>query len=426
MTGSESPRGPGPTRTAARRRGRVAVHGWMIVGVLLLPACSADASIEGPTTAQLTLVEDLRYPESIEHPLTSVRALAAAESGEVFVLDRRDVALRYGADGRLIDVIGRAGEGPGEFKTTRWIGAQGENFWVSDVGLRRLTLFDRSGEVLKDWSTRDRTGAGDRSLVPMHLLESGSILASSRGGNVQEILSLSFDGSEPEIWTHVDRTGRGAIIRTSSGGVWDSPILGQLAPFDLVRAWRSGLVVIRRPEPVNPTEGHYVVSWISGSSTALSVEVLYEPAGITEAHLQGTLEAFEATGMPRMMVQLGFRNLEAVRAAAKEVMVIGSYLPPVYNSTIDNDDYSVIVASDGTVWLRRWPTPDTPEAIWDVIGPGGPVATVRAPADADLLAVRDDSVWGTVRDSLDVPKIFRYTLVPSEAAQRGGTIGSAR
>lgn len=415
MTGLDSFVRAQAARGEACLRGRVARHRWMMVAVLLLPACSGDvAPFEELRTAQMTLVEDLRYPESLEHPLTSVRALAAAESGEVFVLDRGEVALRYGVDGLLVDVIGRAGEGPGEFRNARWIGAQGENFWVSDVRLRRLTLFNRSGEVLRDWSTRDRTGAGNLGVVPMHLLESGSILAISRGGNVEEILSLSLNGSEAEVWTQVDRTGRGATIRTSSGGVWSSPILGQLAPFDLVRAWRSGLVVVRRPEPISPTEGRYVVSWISGPSTQQSIEVVYEPEDITEDHLQGTLAAFEATGMPRALVQIGdFRNLDAVRVAAKEVMVMGPYLPPVYNSTIDNDDYSVIVASDGTVWLRRWPTPGSSEALWDVIGPNGPVAIVQAPADAHLLAVRDDSAWGTVKDSLDVPTIIRYTVTPA-------------
>ena len=59
------------------------VHGWMIVAVLLLPACSPDAPVQGPTTAQLTHVEDLRYAESIEHPLTELYVSGCGDDGDL-------------------------------------------------------------------------------------------------------------------------------------------------------------------------------------------------------------------------------------------------------------------------------------------------------------------------------------------------------
>lgn len=53
-----------------------------------------------------------------------------------------------GADGRTLRVLGREGNGPGEFQAPAWIGARGDTVVVADLLTSRVTRFSSAGALL--------------------------------------------------------------------------------------------------------------------------------------------------------------------------------------------------------------------------------------------------------------------------------------
>jgi hypothetical protein len=98
------------------------------------------------------VIEELRIG-SVDDPdagFTDIGGIAVDSEGLVYVLERRDRAVRvYDTSAQLVRTIGRSGEGPGEFRSPLLLGLLGDTLWVNDVGLRRVTFFSRGGTVLR-------------------------------------------------------------------------------------------------------------------------------------------------------------------------------------------------------------------------------------------------------------------------------------
>jgi hypothetical protein len=78
-------------------------------------------------------------------------ALEIDALGRIYVLDRLAQELRvFGPDGEHIRTIGGEGEGPGEFRGANGLGwGPNGNLWVVDQRLRRFTVLDTSGTLLR-------------------------------------------------------------------------------------------------------------------------------------------------------------------------------------------------------------------------------------------------------------------------------------
>jgi hypothetical protein len=109
----------GPTWTSSER--------WEIVPDLVIPDSSAG-------------------PDGLDDPTT----LAVDRSGRVYITD--GVVKVFAPDGHFLRVIGRVGEGPGEYRTAL-IATAGNRLIVQDPVLARLSVFDSSGRYLRSWST---------------------------------------------------------------------------------------------------------------------------------------------------------------------------------------------------------------------------------------------------------------------------------
>jgi hypothetical protein len=78
-------------------------------------------------------------------PLADVSIGPRGEIAFIQSQDRR--ILIYDTTGRRIRVIGRAGEGPGEFQFLSKLGWLGDSLWAWDAGQARLTIFSMTGQV---------------------------------------------------------------------------------------------------------------------------------------------------------------------------------------------------------------------------------------------------------------------------------------
>jgi hypothetical protein len=143
----------------------------MVVGLILLGACAEPESRSQPVavdSAGIRVVQltdaSSRLSELIDpvpvltvgsesgsdgQDLFRVRSAIRTPSGDIFILNAGDLQLRrYDAHGKLTWRMGRAGEGPGEFRDPQVIcQGQGNEIVVAETG--RLTAFGATGRVLR-------------------------------------------------------------------------------------------------------------------------------------------------------------------------------------------------------------------------------------------------------------------------------------
>jgi hypothetical protein len=125
-----------------------------------------------------------RWTLALEHRIGSLDGDAALTwvadvtvSGDtLFVLQPQDqqIAL-FDRGGARLGALGRAGEGPGEFRLPTAFGWHEDRLWVADSQLRAITLFDPHGRTLD--RVTPRVPAGDGETFRMAgLLADGTVL----------------------------------------------------------------------------------------------------------------------------------------------------------------------------------------------------------------------------------------------------------
>ena len=99
----------------------------------------------GFTDANLRPVHrDITLDQS-EHIIGSARDVIVVPDEEIIVCDSKEPSVKfYGPEGNLLEVLGRKGDGPGEFQAPVAIATSTDHLYVMDIVSARLSLFDRN------------------------------------------------------------------------------------------------------------------------------------------------------------------------------------------------------------------------------------------------------------------------------------------
>ena len=116
-----------------------------------IPARPATRPAPAACAVTLSLTSD-------PNPVLSVRALSVSPSGHLLLTDSRSSDLKLAdGDGRIIRVIGREGEGPGEFTALfDAVFLSDDRIVALDGGRVLATLFDSAGQVLNTFQLREQ------------------------------------------------------------------------------------------------------------------------------------------------------------------------------------------------------------------------------------------------------------------------------
>jgi len=163
--------------------------------------------------------ESLRLPEDVLRP---VAAHFDEGAGELWVVDvlAHDVKVLT-REGSLVRVVGRRGNGPGEFNFPCDIASDGETIWVVDTGNHRVQGLNRRGEPIRTFGQAG-DGTGDLAMPKAAALdrEGHVYVVDARFENVQVfdrdgrlLLVFGEEGTKPgEFWlpagVHVDERDR--------------------------------------------------------------------------------------------------------------------------------------------------------------------------------------------------------------------------
>ena len=139
-------------------------------------AVSSFAGVAG-AQARWTLTETLRIGGGEAGPTSFswAKSIDADSKGRILVYEHSTQDIRmFGADGKHIRSIGRAGSGPGELRNAEGLViARDGKIWVRDAANSRFSIFSGEGVYETSWRARFCTSQG--SWAP-HLDRSGRII----------------------------------------------------------------------------------------------------------------------------------------------------------------------------------------------------------------------------------------------------------
>lgn len=396
----------------------------LLLAATVAAACQSDAGsspalfdgdpwvLSGPQSKIGSLHDD---PDYIFGPVTG---LVAGPDGLLYTLHRGEATVRrWTADGQPAGVVGRGGEGPGEFaRPPRSIGFFGDSLWVWDWKLFRVSYFDLAGEFLGSLSPKVDLGTMENSPPrPETPLRDGTFLGEVMAwddgvtrGTITEAPYVHMDAAGEtlaRIWTRpYEQRDVFALLRPTGGSYSRQPFGDDYLP----TVDEGGLVVLERRAWTGEGEAVFTVTKIDlTGDTVFTARVPYAPVPLPAERIDSAVFALTEVWYEFMSQRQPGLARAALERRVRDGVYKPAHLPPVSEVLLDRDR---------NIWLRRFDPVefDTGEAFdeWWIMDPdGAPMARALTPAGLRIMSVADDLVWGTEQDELDVDYIVRYRLV---------------
>lgn len=252
-------------------------------------------------------------------------------------------------------------------------------------------------------------------MEPMALLDGGAVLLlesapSSRAaeaeseGRVELALALLF-GDAGRV---VDVTALDAStlwLQFELRGGLAAATVQPWSTIDLLAISPGGdaFVVVRGRGTERPG-GRYLLEWFDpdgGTGGARSVE--FVAADLQKSEVESFLD-----GMSEGFASRFGGNPESVRGTIEEALYTPEYLPGVRADARNESGGGVLIAADGTTWVRQQYADGT---RWRVFGATTEeVAQVGAPEDLSLRYVGREYVWGVREGRFGTPELYRYRI----------------
>lgn len=396
------PGSPGGLPDPTRLRGR---HSALLLAIGLLATapfagCAGDLPNERGTSSGPAATGPRPWassdewwsvtPEAVSEAglyLTYIQDVDVDSRGRVFLVDAGEGGITVlTPELGLLQTVGRAGEGPGEFDNRQVQSLPGDTLFVYDVGLGRITLFDpESLEVV--------------STLPPPNLERGVVSRLWRLTDQERYFAQDrlpyFDGegeaadqARTEVLLAFDEPA--GVVADTLATVADSERLvvrreGFLSVGNHPFGRRSLVGVLGNDRIVHANSGTFEVTVVDFEGTTVgSFSHPLPPIPVTSAELRAEVEE-----MSELLA-------DALRAGAP-------YTWPVLAGLVTDDEERI--------WIGIRSPGDSAEWEWAAFAPDGSHAgSVLLPAGHLLQVVRGGRIYVLSHDELDVPSIRAYRL----------------
>ena len=309
--------------------------------------------------------------------------VALLAGGDVIVVDGGSSEVRrYDATGRHMWSAGGRGEGPGEFRSPRYLGRRDDgSFLVWDRSLFRLSVIGENGEVIL---SQRRSSPDGREFIVQGLFDDGAWL-------VTFPVSISAP-SAGTAWA--DTIGLWRYDPVREDRVRLAGIIGQR----WIWTGQHMLPVPFSPRPLRAIDGSRLAV-ASGPDAEISV---HDAAGSLVARYRfardrETVTESDVRQVIESLVEIGQSGAPAAAWRDwRDRMEIPRYEPAF--------DW-LLADGNGTLWARRFqsdPLSREPPS-WDVFDPTGVyLGSVSTPGGLAVLAIGDGLLAGVYRDELGV------------------------
>jgi len=129
----------------------------------------------------LKLNKIINLPQSRETLIGIIRDCTVDDQGNIWILDSKECNIKkYDKNGNFLIQIGRKGEGPGEFIYPFGLFVDKDKIYVTDPGLRRLSVFQKNG--LFEYSFNIKDGRSVKLTKDGNIIIAAPLLKSEKGG----------------------------------------------------------------------------------------------------------------------------------------------------------------------------------------------------------------------------------------------------
>jgi len=369
-----------------------------------------------------TLVEELSIgvaDGAEEYIFGDIADVALGRDGSLYVFDRQVPIVRhYDASGKFLRNIGRAGSGPGEYRSASGIATTPDGrLLVWDTGNWRINVYSANGDVLTQWTTPSgMSGSGTAQFSRAIFVDTAGIVTTRK---------MIFDRNpenRPTIWVRFRPDGTPADTIHEP----PAPELGKLSA-------RADRVSTSSPVPFAPIR--YVALspfgyLVAGYPNRYAFEI-HQP-GRAVVSVRRDVKPEPVTRAERAE---GRKNIEdRMRQTDPNWSWNGPDIPdskPLY--------YGLIVGHDGRIWISltrgtepkiggisstsgvgpgvpRAPRPAADReaskpTLYDVFEPDGRyLGQVQSPAGTSAVVRKGDRVWAVAVGDDDVPRLKRYRI----------------
>lgn len=387
--------------TNARCSLRAAAAGLLV----LLPLAPGGAVSQQPAT--------LRAAGRLAHQFSAINGVRELPDGRVLVADGIDeVLVRAGFEGQRMDTIGRAGQGPGEYKSPDGLfPLPGGASLLLDLGNARLSIFDGNGRYRESLPIAQGSPAagpgGFRLVIPRGTDREGRIYYQPMGGGpaADSAPVLRWDRSTGAV-DSVARVRIPAMVTRASGGPNNRAVAQRQQPYPVQDVWAvtpdGRVALVRAPA--------YRVDWADGRGGLARGSALAAPAvKVGPAEKREYLDELASTGL-RVGVEVrnGSTSIRMSRGGQRgdtpdpDELEWPATKPPVAGP--------VLPADDGSVWVER-SVPAGAAREYDVVGPRGELRQrITLPAGRRLVALGARHAYARHVDADGISYLERYAL----------------
>lgn len=349
------------------------------------PQESSDLGSWTLDTESLTLTEEMKTSGTENYFFGDIGNLAVTPDGRLIVADTDAQHLKVlRPDGTLIDSVGRAGQGPGEFQSVGSVQVgPNDSLYVGDSRANRLSIFAPGSPY-----GFDRVLSSNESGVSQYL-PLGNQYAGMVGGGFDP---RSDERPPPNVWRMVG----------PDGTVGDTLFTARRR-YRMMGKVNGGLVVgtvpyTRRTIVTNGPDNRIYYAWTDslhikaltpegGSEVMASIPA--PPVPIRSAERDTALAQFDGSGLRSKM---------------------SSAMPDIKPALT-----GMLVADDGRIWVERPTQEVNPDSTtwWRLLPEEETIQEVRVPAAVSLQEVQDGKAYGVTKTELGAPAVVRYRIEQS-------------
>lgn len=303
--------------------------------------------------------------------------------------------------GTAIDVFGRTGDGPGEFRRLTHVAANGDTVAAWDWVNGRVSLFaDR--EHVSQFSVPIPRGH-----VFVGALGSGQVVATPHATQLRtQRFVEGVSPGEPRPYTLHDRAGGRSTTHLGPPDAGSAYMDFPSASDGPGRSYHFGTQCL--PETLHITVGDKVLIADGRSGTLTSMDASGELRTLFETGYRGSVRKELIDRVERAIdwADEGRSATAASRNAARErIGRVGDPLPAVWAD--------LVADQNGGVWLQRasCDLSRTAPSTWEVLDPDWTLrATVEVPAELRVLSVREDLVLAAITPDHEIPHLALFRI----------------
>lgn len=358
-------------------------------------------------TPRLTLVQELRIDGAAEDLSGLSTSVWVGNDGRMAFLNAPDVRfVFFDRTGKRIGTFGGPGEGPGEFPPDRGglhSGTLGDTMWVYASRQRRFTLIGPDLKLVRTMllPPRDSSILG---LDPIALLAGNRILGSAMFGRESDSQSQLLDRTQDTL---IVMNASGAVERKLGGRPHDFTNLRSRDARGRSLSIRTPFV--QRPQLFATASGERFGTLTSTVTSAAGGTIHVTVVRSTGERVFSRTYPFTSGAIPKPVVDSAFTRVTTIYQGSEYAELrraLRAKIPAAYPPV-----RSVVLATDGSVWIERQSVADGPREMF-VLNPNGDVrgTAVFPRGGLSLQHATQTHVWAVESDADGFVSIVRFRV----------------